>query len=134
MKKNVFMVMMAMLVMAGCRQTKGLDALQGEWNVVSIEAMSVPDSVGAFMGFDVAEKSVYGNAGCNALLGMLPDGVSGDSPRFGALGSTRRMCADMAVETALLDALGKVYAFSIEGDMLYLLDANDKVMVVLKKR
>ena len=40
----------------------------------------------------------------------------------------------MAVETALFDVLGRVYTFSVDGDMLYLLDADDKVTVVLKKR
>ena len=133
MKKYVFFAMTAMLLMTGCRHTKGLDALQGEWSIVSIEALNVPDSVDAFMGFDVAEKSIYGNAGCNAILGTLPDEL-GEMPLFAALGSTQRMCADMAVETALFDVLGRVYIFSVDGDMLYLLDADDKVTVVLKKR
>lgn len=131
---KLFVALMAAFVMASCADKKGFDALNGEWDVVSVGEMSVPDSVDAFLGFDVAEQLVYGCTGCNQLTGALPAEVSPEAPLFAAMGSTRMMCADMTVEDALLPALGEVVDFKVEGDNLYLLDAAGTTTVVLAKR
>lgn len=120
--------------MASCAQKKTFEALNGEWNVVAIGDMLVPDSVDAFLGFNVAEQLVYGNAGCNHLTGTLPSEVSPEVPMFAALGSTRMWCADMAVENALLPALGQVVDFKVDADNLYFLDAAGATVVSLAKR
>ena len=53
---HLFVAAMAVMAMASCNEKKTLEALGGEWDVVAIGEMAVPDSVGAFMGFDLAEK------------------------------------------------------------------------------
>ena len=131
---NLFVALMAIFVMASCAQKKTFEALNGEWNVVTIGDMLVPDSVDAFLGFNVAEQLVYGNAGCNHLTGTLPSEVSSEVPMFAALGSTRMWCADMAVENALLPALGQVVDFKVDADNLYFLDAAGATVVSLAKR
>lgn len=136
--KNViklFVAAMAVMVMASCGEKKqSLDLLAGEWNVVSVGELVVPDSVGAFLGFDLTEHMVYGNAGCNQLTGAMPQDVDGVQPLFASLGCTQRMCADMSVEQALLPALGCVVDFKVEDDTLSLLDTEGNVMVSLSRR
>lgn len=131
---GLFVSAMAILVMASCAEKKSFDPLNGEWSVVSVGEMEVPDSVGAFMGFNVAEQLVYGCTGCNQLTGALPAEVNPEVPMFAAMGSTRKMCADMTIEDALLPALGQVVDFKVDGDKLYLLDAAGVAVVSLEKR
>lgn len=131
---NLFVALMAVVVMFSCTGKKSLDVLGGEWNVVSVGELVVPDSVDAFLGFDIAEQLVYGCTGCNQLTGALPAEVNPEVPMFAAMGSTRMMCADMTVEDAMLPALGQVVDFKVEGDNLYLLDAEGATIISLAKR
>ena len=131
---NLFVVVMAVVAMASCAEKKSLEVLGGEWNVVSVGELVVPDSVGAFIGFDLAEQIVYGCTGCNQLTGAMPAEVKPEMPMFAALGSTRMMCADMTIEDAMLPALGQVVDFKVEGNNLYLLDAAGATVMSLVKR
>ena len=131
---NLFVVLMAAFVMVSCAEKNRFEALDGEWSVVSVGDMMVPDSVDAFMGFNVAEQLVYGSTGCNQLTGALPAEVTPEVPMFAAMGSTRMMCADMTVEDALLPALGQVVDFNVDGNNLNLLDAVGTTVVSLQRR
>ena len=53
---------------------------------------------------------------------------------FDAIGSTKRMCADMATEDAILQALGSVKGFALNGENLILNDGEGKELMELKKR
>lgn len=131
---DLFAVLTAVAVMVSCAGKKNFNALNGEWNVVSVGELVVPDSVDAFLGFDIAEQLVYGCTGCNQLTGALPAEVSPEVPMFAAVGSTRMMCADMTVEDAMLPALGQVVDFKVEGNSLYLLNAEGNTEISLVKR
>ena len=50
------------------------------------------------------------------------------------MGSTRMLCADMAIEDAMLPALAKVVDFKVEGDNLYFLNAEGATVITLAKR
>lgn len=134
MKKNLILAVMAVLMMASCNEKKTFESLNGEWKVVAIDEMAIADSIDAFIGFDVAEQIVYGSTGCNHLTGALPAEVNPETPLFGAMGSTRMMCADMTVEDAMLPAMAKVVDFSVEGNNLSLLDAAGNAVMLLEKR
>ena len=131
---NLLAVVMAVVAMASCTEKKSLEVLGGEWNVVSVGELVVPDSVDAFIGFDLAEQIVYGCTGCNQLTGAMPAEVKPEMPMFAALGSTRMMCADMTIEDAMLPALGQVVDFNVEGDNLYLLGVDGATLLSLQKR
>ena len=131
---NLLAGVMAVVAMASCAEKKSLEVLGGEWNVVSVGELVVPDSVGAFIGFDLAEQIIYGCTGCNQLTGALPAEVKPEVPMFAALGSTRMMCADMTIEDAMLPALGQVVDFNVEGDNLYLLGVDGATLLSLQKR
>ncbi len=131
---NLLVAVMAVLVMASCAEKKSMESLNGEWNVIAIGEMAVPDSVGAFIGFNVAEQLIYGSTGCNQLTGAMPVEVNPETLMFGAMGSTRMMCTDMTIEDAMLPAMGQVVDFKVDGSNLYLLDAAGNTVLSLEKR
>lgn len=131
---NLLVAVMAVFVMASCAEKKSLESLNGEWNVVTIGEMAVPDSVDAFVGFNVAEQLIYGSTGCNQLTGAMPAEVNSETLMFGAMGSTRMMCADMTIEDAMLPAMSQVVDFKVDGTSLYLLDAVGNTVISLEKR
>jgi len=131
---NLLVAVMAVFMMASCGDKKSFDQLNGEWTVVAIGEMAVPESADAFMGFDVAEQLIYGSTGCNQLTGAMPAELNPEVSMFAAMGSTRMMCADMTVEDALLPALAQAVDFKVDGDALHFLDATGSSVVTLEKR
>lgn len=134
MEKNLILAMMALCMMTACGEKKSFDVLGGEWDVVSVGERVVPDSSDAFLGFNIAEQLIYGSTGCNQLTGSMPTELNPNVSMFASMGSTRRMCADMSIEDALLPALGQAVDFRIDGNNLYLLDATGNTVVALQKR
>lgn len=137
--KVMLMVMLAggMIWMStGCAQKAvSIADLAGEWEIVEVNNQLVSAEETPFLGFNVAEKQLYGNTGCNSLMGNLEtDDNQGDALSFGALGSTKRMCADMATEDAILQALGAVKGFALDGLNLVLKDADGSELMELKKK
>ena len=111
----LFVAVIAMMAMTGCNEKKTLETLNGEWSVTTIGEMAVPDSVDAFIGFNLEEKTIYGSTGCNQLTCSLPAEISAEVPLFAAMGSTRMMCADMTIEDAILqmNLLGHSFFFFV---------------------
>lgn len=131
---NLCAVLVAALVMVSCVEKNSFEQLEGEWNVVSVGELVVPDSVDAFMGFNIAEQLVYGSTGCNQLTGSLPVEIGSETPMFAAMGSTRKICVDMTIEDVMLPALGSVVDFKVEGNNLYFLDTTGATVLTLVKR
>ena len=127
---NLLVAVMAVFMMASCGDKKSFDQLNGEWTVVTIGEMAVPESADAFMGFDVAEQLIYGSTGCNQLTGAMPAELNSEVSMFAAMGSTRMMCVDMT----LLPALAQAVDFKVDGNSLLFLDATGSPVVTLEKR
>lgn len=123
-----------LFVIASCNEKRSFESLNGEWRVVTIGEMSVPDSVNAFLGFNIAEQLIYGSTGCNQLTGTMPVESNSDAMMFGAMGCTRMICADMSVEDAMLPALAVVVDFELQGDTLSLMNAEKQCVMLLCKR
>lgn len=131
---NLLVAFMATIIMVSCAEKKSLDVLGGKWSVVSVGDLLVPDSVDAFIAYDLVEGVLYGSTGCNMLTFVTPDNMDGDTPIFALMGGTQRMCRDMNVEKAMLPALGLVTDFKVAGDSLYLLDASGVTVVSLVRQ
>ena len=131
---NLCVAMVAMCVMVSCAVKNSFEKLNGEWNVVSVGEVLVPESVDAFIGFDVVGQLAYGSTGCNHLTGTLPAKKSTSTPLFSAIGSTRMLCANMTVENVMLPALASVVDFKVKGSDLYLFDADGDIVLTLVKR
>lgn len=136
MKKKfcLFVSAIILFAMSSCGERKSIEMLAGEWNVISVGEMQIPDSVDAFIGFDVAKYLVYGSTGCNRLVAELPTKVNAGIPLFSTIGSSHKMCADMSVEKALLPAMEEVVDFIIDDNKLYLLDTIGDTVVWLERR
>lgn len=115
-----------------------LDALDGEWTIVDVEGQAVSPKAGekeAFIGFNVKENRLYGNTGCNNLVGGLQADAKKGTISFGQTGSTRMMCADMETEQKVLGAMGKVGKYEITADgKMTLKTADGKTVMTLKKK
>ena len=115
--KKVFVSLCMAATVAGlssCASTKNaatLSSLSGEWNIIEINGSAVvpaPNQEFPFIGFDTKTGQVYGNSGCNRLMGSFDVNAKPGQIDLGALGSTRMMCPDMTVEKNVLAALGQV--------------------------
>ena len=59
-----------------------------------------------FIGFDVAQKRIYGNSGCNRMMGSFEaDSLKPGTLKFGQIGSTRMMCPDMKLSLIHISSL-----------------------------
>ncbi len=82
-----------------------MDFLNGAWRVTAINGEANANEGIQFV-FDLPEKKIHGNAGCNIVNGEIsidPDVTN--SVQFSNIASTRMMCPDLATETAVLIAL-----------------------------
>lgn len=110
--------------------------LEGEWKIESVDGKAVKAGNEPFLGFKVADKQLYGNAGCNSLMGTLEmDEENPGTLSFGALGSTRRLCADAHSEEAIMQALAQVKRFAWDDHhRLVLTDADGHARLLLSAR
>ena len=140
MKKMNVMLMSVLaggLMMMSCGSAKksvSIADLAGEWEIVEVNEKSVSAEETPFLGFNVNEGQLYGNTGCNSLMASFDLSKTSGELSFDAVGSTKRMCADMATEDAILQALGAVKGFALEGEMLKLIDGEGKELMELKKK
>ena len=88
-----------------------------------------------FLGFDKDGHRLYGNAGCNRLMGSFElDTLNGGKVKFGQVAATRMMCPDMTLEQNVLEALNKVAGYETVGEDVALNDAEGKPVILLQKR
>ena len=81
---------------------------------------------------NVGEKRVNGNDGCNSMFGQL-ELLTLDSISFGAMGTTRMMCAKMDIPNAYAKGLAETSTYLIDELSLTLLNAKGKELLVFKK-
>ncbi len=101
----------------------------GTGGVTSVVTGSDPTAI-----FDQA-GTVSGDGSCNTFSG--PVTVDGTSIKIGPLASTKRACADEALntqETQYLAALEQATTFAARGAKLELRDAGETLMVVFEQR
>lgn len=136
MKKIMLMAgILALVSCEGGKKASSVADLAGEWSIVEVNNQPVSAEVAPFLGFDMEGKQLFGNAGCNSLMGTLEvDETKPGVLSFGSLGSTKRMCADMATEDAVLQALGLVKGFDLTDGKLTLTDGEGKELMELSKR
>lgn len=134
MKKNLISAAaFAAVLLSSCGTTTKSVDITGEWSVVSVEGKQVTGN--PYIGFDTENGRLYGNAGCNRIMG----GFEIDSVNPGHIGltnvaSTRMMCPDMETEQKVLDALNEVTGFKSSATGVELTDKDGKVLISLEKR
>lgn len=144
MMKNVFVslcMVLTMVIASSCASTKNAATvadISGEWNIIELNGAAVvpaPGQAFPFIGFDVAQGTVYGNSGCNRMTGRFDVNAKPGTIDLGALGSTRMMCPDMTVEKNVLAALSQVKKYKKLGDdQIALCGSSKRPIAVLQKR
>lgn len=126
---------LSVLFMASCGNKGNKADLSGEWNITSIEGQNITGKSNAFIGFDTKEGKIYGNAGCNNIMGGLNiDSINPGHIILSNIASTRMMCPDMDTEMKLLAALKNVAGFQSSANGIELTDKSGKVILSLKKK
>ena len=89
-----------------------------------------------FIEFNISEKRLHGNAGCNIINGGFQvDKVNPMSISFPQVISTMMACPDMEVESRVLKALNSAQSFGkLSGGGMGLYDANDNLVMVLVRK
>ena len=91
--------------------------------------------IAAFIEFNIAEKRLHGNAGCNLINGAFQvDDENPSAISFPQVISTMMACPDMEVEGRVLKALNSVQSFGkLAGGGIGLYDADNNLVMVLVK-
>ena len=141
MKKKILpLVAMAFFALVSCQSSKNNVAsapinLEGEWNIVEVNGSAITIKEMPYIGFDAEEGRVYGNAGCNNIMGAYKQNVETGSLDLGQLASTMMAGPNMDVERNVLNALGQVKGYkSVSKDEIALCNEKNRPVVVLKKR
>lgn len=125
------------LALASCGTNKQATVtdLAGEWDVVTINGVSAGSETIPYMGFDLKDGRIYGHAGCNRITGALDKEAAPGVISFDKMATTRMMCQDMSVETALLGMLRDVKGYKFAGkEAIALTDASGKTIGKMQKR
>lgn len=115
-----------------------LSALNGEWTIAEAGGQAIPSGLEKqpFISFDVKQKTLHGNAGCNLINGSFV--TDKDNPRsisFPRVAATMMACPDMEVEGRVLKAMNEVKSFDIlTGGGIGLYNADGALVMVLEKR
>ena len=128
--------LISMMMMTGCGSSKSvLDtvALNGDWNITTVNGELASGDKQPFLSLNVQEKQVYGCAGCNRISGDIELNEQGNIS-FGQIGSTRMLCPNMGTERAILLALNDVKKYTGTETELELTNEDGKVLLTLVKR
>lgn len=140
MKKSLVVLAAACMgaAMAGCAGSKkvvDVATLDGEWNIVEVAGQKITADELPFIGLNSEGKRVYGNAGCNRIMGSYEaDAQKPGAIQFKQLGATRMMCPDMKTEQLVLGTLDKVEGCVFTETGIALTDAKGEEIVLLEKR
>lgn len=134
MKKNfISAAAFAAVLLSSCGTTTKSVDISGEWNVISVENKQVAGN--PYIGFDTENGRLYGNAGCNRIMGRFEiDSVNPGHIGLTNVASTRMMCPDMETEQKVIEALNEVAGFKSSATGVELTDKDGKVLMSLEKR
>lgn len=131
MKTIFFLLSMVTIASFSCSPKLSPDSYWGgqRWVLVELKEVPVQQSgtrKDAFLDFSPSEKKFSGNGGCNRISGNYTLEKK-NRIRFADVISTKMSCADIAFETAFVNALNKVDRFEVADNILLLKDGKDVV-------
>lgn len=147
MRKYFYLCMVVLL--AGClwsckssgKATATLSDLDGEWSVIEMNGKTLdPAQTKQVIGIEAASKRLYGNGGCNRIMGQVEyTDAHKNIIKFPRVASTRMACPDMEGERELIQTLEKVVRFEAVGKEkpvkeIALYSINNTKLMVLKKK
>lgn len=142
MKKSMIYAAIASVgvLAAACSTTQNVtdvQALDGEWNIVSVEGKPVVLTEGMeipVIKFDTADGTISGNLSCNRMMGTFDVKAKPGTIDLSGIGATKMLCPDMTVEDNILSAFGKVTGYELAPDSTMLLIDAEKAPVITLER
>lgn len=114
------------------------EQLNGEWETIWIYDIDSITDEKPFIGFETTVEGLYGNTGCNRLMGTYKlenaDLCDCNIIQFNQVGTTRMMCENMALEKSILTALNNAAFCSFYKGILHIYDKDKSPLLKLKKR
>lgn len=134
--KAISAAVFAAILMMSCGSNKNIltaNALDGEWDIKSVNGKAVTADKQPYLGINMQEKRLYGHAGCNRIMGGVQTDKAGELS-FGQVASTRMMCPDMTIERSVMEALNNVSGYKGTETELILTDKKGGELMNLTKR
>lgn len=121
--KNLILGIFATITLASCTTTTtaGSSKVGKAQPALSNTKWVLSENVkGETPTLQIEGDKITGNGGCNNYFGTLTTDISSGGFNAGKLGSTRKYCPNMSVETNFMDMLQKANKYVINGDNLEL--------------
>ncbi len=134
MKKIILSAAIMTAFLSSCGNAGKTVNLAGEWNIVSVEGQQVKSEENPFLGFDMEDGRLYGNAGCNSIMAKVSVDTLKSTIELSGVGATRKMCPDMKLEQQVLKALEKVSGYQSSEKGVELTDAEGTILFSLVKK
>ncbi|QKX07061.1 DUF4377 domain-containing protein [Aquimarina sp. TRL1] len=106
--------------------------LSDSWKLIKLKETSIPKNAKPYMEINIAENKVFGMGGCNRFSGSIQKATK-TQLQLGPMMSTKMLCEQADMEHQFFRALEEVMSYRIENNKLYLLDANQKEILILAK-
>lgn len=127
-----------MFVLASCKSSKELVSLaiiNGEWNIVEINGAAVVPASGKeypTIGFDTSTGKIYGNSGCNRMMGSFDPAAKPGTIDLSNMATTKMFCPDMTIEQNVLNVLKNVKGYrKLNNGKLALTNALNRPIAIL---
>ena len=131
---------MVVFALSSCHSTKNVAVLpsadfNGEWNIVEVNGSAINLKDYPYIGFDTENGRIYGNTGCNNVMGSFDLNSKPGALELGKLASTMMAGPNMDVERNVLNALGQVKGYlPVSENEIALCNEKKRPVVILKKR
>jgi heat shock protein HslJ len=122
--KNIFLSLFGAAALLSCSTMSNSKVGKSQPSVKNTSWTLADNVNGAKPTLVIETAKVTGNGGCNNYFGTLTlDETAGNFSAKG-LGSTRKMCVNMEVETSFMKMLGEADKYVVNGNMLELYKGN----------
>lgn len=138
MKKVLYLILPVMLFLLASCEGKKVDAktLNGTWEIISVNGEKVQAENMPYIEFDMSDKKVHGNGGCNIFNSTFTLSDSdASSIRIAPAAATMMACPEMDVESKIFKQLTEVTGVKAtdKTDEIALVNKSGAVVLVLSK-
>lgn len=136
MKRILYIIPTAMLLLASCASSQSAYTVGGEWQVTNMNGKNItPSNETPFIGFDRANGNLYGFTGCNRLTGTADlKKLANGKVDFKHVGMTQMLCPDDVYESEFMEALNQAVSMEMKGNEMLLKNKQGKTILTLKKK
>lgn len=126
-------------MMSSCSSSKGLTVsdLNGKWDIVSVQGEKVVKEELPFFEFNIAEKKLHGNSGCNIVNSYITlDDNNANAIKLSMPMTTLMACPYMELENKIGKAMMEITAFKRgeKKNEVLLVDKDGKSLLTLNKK